>query len=68
MGLYFNPGNLNFNETVRSSIYVDKTMMLKVTNDLCDTTDKYICISRPRGFGKTIAGNMLCAFIKTIPQ
>ena len=62
MGIYLNPGNENFREITRAEIYVDKTGMLAVTNRFIDRGNKYICISRPRRFGKTIAGNMLCAY------
>ena len=62
MGIYLNPGNDNFKGTLRSDIYVDKTMMIDVINHFIDKENKYICISRPRRFGKTIAGNMLAAY------
>ena len=62
MGIYLNPGNVNFKEILKAEIYVDKTMMISVTNKFIDNGNKYICISRPRRFGKTIAGNMLSAY------
>lgn len=62
MGIYLNPGNENFTEITRAEIYVDKTMMIEVMNRFIDKGNKYICASRPRRFGKTIAGNMLCAY------
>ncbi len=62
MGIYMNPNNANFTETVRSKIYVDKTMMISALNDIMQTANKYVCVSRPRRFGKTIAGNMLSAY------
>ena len=62
MGIYLNPGNNNFNETVGGEIYVDKSMMLSVINGFIDRGEKYVCMSRPRRFGKTIAGNMLSAY------
>ena len=37
-------------------------MMISVLNELMLTGEKYICISRPRRFGKTIAGNMISAY------
>lgn len=62
MGIYLNPGFANFEEMLKAEIYVDKTMLIAGINRLMDTGEKYICMSRPRRFGKTIASNMLCAY------
>ena len=62
MGIYLNPGYENFREMTSADIYVDKTMMIAVVNKLMDSGEKYVCLSRPRRFGKTIASNMLCAY------
>ena len=62
MGIYLNPGNENFRRTLSAKIYVDKTMMLSVLNDYIDQGNNYICISRPRRFGKTIASEMISAY------
>ncbi len=62
MAIYLNPGFENFSMTLRAPIYVDKTMMLEVLNGFIDQGNKYICVSRPRRFGKTIAGNMISAY------
>ena len=62
MGIYLNPSNVNFRDILTRKIYVDKTMMISVINEFMSTDNKYICISRPRRFGKTIAGNMLTAY------
>ncbi|MCR5790913.1 MAG: ATP-binding protein [Lachnospiraceae bacterium] len=62
MGIYLNPNNENFRKTLASGTYVDKTMMITEINRFIDTGNSYVCVSRPRRFGKTIAGNMLCAY------
>ncbi len=62
MGIYLNPGYENFRRTLAADIYVDKTMMIDVINRFIDKGNNYICISRPRRFGKTIAGNMLSSY------
>jgi hypothetical protein len=62
MGIYLNPGNRGFWESVRSEIYVDKTGLLACTNELLSTKEKYICVSRPRRFGKSMALEMLAAY------
>ncbi|MBQ9504454.1 MAG: AAA family ATPase [Lachnospiraceae bacterium] len=62
MGIYLNPRNENFTGTLKAPLYVDKTMMIEVINHFIDIENKYVCVSRPRRFGKTIAGNMLSAY------
>ena len=62
MGIYLNPGYENFRRTLAADIYVDKTMMIDVINRFIDKGNNYICMSRPRRFGKTIAGNMLSSY------
>jgi tellurite resistance protein len=52
----------SFFKTVNSEIYVDKTGLIKYTNKVINTQQGYLCISRPRRFGKSIAANMLAAY------
>ena len=62
MGIYLNPGNDMFQETVNGEIYVDKTELIACTNQYIRTPQKFICISRPRRFGKSMAAYMLAAY------
>lgn len=62
MGKYLNPGTVNFEEALNSNIYVDKTDMIQYINSVVKTKQKYMCVSRPRRFGKTMAADMLCAY------
>ncbi|MBQ3671884.1 MAG: AAA family ATPase [Treponema sp.] len=62
MGIYLNPGNDTFTEITNQEIYVDKTMMLAELNKIMRRGNKYVCISRPRRFGKTVAGNMISSY------
>lgn len=62
MGQFVNPGNSAFCDAVNSKIYVDKTGLLEYTNSVIDTTDKFICNSRPRRFGKSMTADMLTAY------
>lgn len=62
MGIYLNPNNDNFARTLKRPIYVDKTQMISVINNFIETDNTYLCVSRPRRFGKTITGNMLSAY------
>lgn len=62
MGIYLNPGNDGFAEAVRSRIYVDKTGLIKHTNAFLNTNEKFLCVSRPRRFGKSTTLQMLAAY------
>ncbi len=62
MGSYLNPGSIEFQEGLNSEIYVDKTGLLIQTNRLLRTKQKFVCISRPRRFGKSMAADMLAAY------
>ena len=62
MGIYLNPDSSKFEEALNSDIYIDKTGLIDYTNSVLHTLQKYICISRPRRFGKSIAANMLTAY------
>lgn len=62
MGIYLNPGNTMFRQALRSKIYVDKTGLIAYANEVLDTEQKNICVSRPRRFGKSMAAHMLCAY------
>lgn len=62
MGIYLNPDNDGFWKAVRSKIYVDKTELIKYTNELLNTEQQFICVSRPRRFGKSMALKMLAAY------
>ncbi len=62
MGIYLNPGDELFRQAINSKIYVDKTGLLRYTNSVVETSQKYICVSRPRRFGKSMAANMVAAF------
>ena len=62
MGVYFNPDHSIFQKIINSDIYVDKTGLLAYTNSVINTMQGYVCVSRPRRFGKSIAANMLAAY------
>jgi hypothetical protein len=62
MGTFVNKGNIAFKEAVTSKIYVDKTELIKYTNSVIATEQRYICSSRPRRFGKSMAAEMLSAY------
>ena len=62
MGRYLNSNADGFGKIVNSEIYVDKTSMLSYTNQVLNTMQGYLCVSRPRRFGKSTAANMLTAY------
>ena len=62
VGRFVNPDNSAFQVALNSTIYVDKTGMIEYTNSVLNTSDAYICNSRPRRFGKSITANMLAAY------
>lgn len=62
MGIYLNPSNAGFKKTLAGNIFVDKSMLISELNKFIDSGNQYICVSRPRRFGKTIATNIMCAY------
>jgi len=64
MGLYLNPGAAAFEDALSSRIYVDKTGLIRFLNPLLGTNQKYLCVSRPRRFGKSMAANMIYAYYR----
>ena len=62
MGTYVNPGTRNMEIDIDYDFYVDKSMLIKVLNDKLNKIDRFICVSRPRRFGKTMAANMIAAY------
>lgn len=62
MGSYLNPGNKGLEESLNSAIYIDKTALIARTNTLLNTRQKFLCVSRPRRFGKSMAADMLAAY------
>ena len=62
MGIYLNPSNIDFQRAINSEIYVDKSQLIEYTNKKLYTEQQFICVSRPRRFGKSMAANMLTAY------
>ena len=62
MGIYLNPNNKDFGMALNSEIYVDKSMLIKLTNKVICTEQRFVSVSRPRRFGKSMAANMLTAY------
>lgn len=78
MGLYLNSkrAQSNYREIVQSAYFVDKTLLLEelipIVGDgegivsksgrWIGKSGKYVCITRPRRFGKTVMANMIAAY------
>ena len=45
-----------------SPYFVDKSRLLDELIQRMETTANYICITRPRRFGKSVAANMIACF------
>ncbi len=60
---YLNRDNESFVEDVNDDIFVDKSMLIKATNaSIGKSTKKFMCVTRPRRFGKSMALSMLNAY------
>lgn len=62
MGIFLNPNNIDFQRAINSKIYIDKSELIKYINNVIYTEQQFICVSRPRRFGKSMAANMLTAY------
>lgn len=62
MGLYLNPGNELFQISVNDDIYVDKSGLISYTNSKLGKKDRFLCVGRPRRFGKSTDAEMLAAY------
>lgn len=78
MGVYLNSRKPhdNYRKTVDSTYFVDKSMLLNELIPIVESpkglcmqssenqgkSNEYICITRPRRFGKTVMANMIAAF------
>ena len=62
MGLYLNPNADAFQMGLNAEIYIDKSLVLAELNKLACTQGNFVCISRPRRFGKSMVGNLVSAY------
>lgn len=64
MSIYLNCDKplINYNQLYNSKYFVDKSLMIDILNERLETSDKYICITRPRRFGKSSVAHMLGAY------
>ncbi len=61
MSQFIDYGNIDFEGTMRSN-FVDKSGLIEFLNSAIDTRNRFICVSRPRRFGKSVAAQMAYAY------
>lgn len=54
--------NNSFTEVANYKYFVDKTELIEKVNECIGNPNKYLCITRPRRFGKTINAMMLACY------
>ena len=59
MGVYLSPGARMLRMDRRNRIYVDKSMLIASLNSVINSEHRFVCVSRPRRFGKSMAANMV---------
>lgn len=52
----------NYKQLVRSKYFIDKSNIIEKINNNLETSDKYICVTKPRRFGKSSIINMIGAY------
>ena len=61
MGLYINIGNDGF-RAARNGEYIDKSDLIELVNMSLNSERQFMCVSRARRFGKSMAAKMLNAY------
>lgn len=61
MGQFIDGGNFAFRSVINSD-FVDKSGLLNILNKNIDSENRFMCISRPRRFGKSVAAQMAYAY------
>lgn len=56
---------IKFQKVLNNKIYVDKSLLIEKINDMIGCDNCYVCITRPRRFGKTTNVSMLAAYYTT---
>ena len=64
MGIYLNSKSAYalYKKEIAKPYFVDKTLLLAELFPLVEEGSHYLCITRPRRFGKTVMANMIAAF------
>lgn len=64
MGFFLDSRNPyeNFRGMAQDPYFVDKSLILQELMPFLEKKNRYLCVTRPRRFGKTVTANMIAAF------
>ena len=64
MSIYLNTNKSleMYKRLINTEYFVDKSMIIEKTSKLINTANNYLCITRPRRFGKSSVADMLAAY------
>ena len=64
MTVYLNTSKplVNYMNLYNEEYFIDKSIIIEKLNKRINTTSKYVCITRPRRFGKSSVADMLGAY------
>ncbi len=67
MGNYLNPAAVYdaYSREYLSPYFVDKSLLLEQMIPRIETSTNYVCITRPRRFGKSVMANMIASFFSS---
>lgn len=70
LGMFLNNGisYKAYKAAVEELYFVDKSMLLDELIPMLGRKNRYVCITRPRRFGKTVMANMVGAFFEKTPS
>ena len=52
----------NFSKILKEPNFIDKSLLIEDLVPSIDIENRFVCITRPRRFGKTVAANMIASF------
>ncbi len=56
----------NYKELIAEKYFVDKSLIISLLNEKINTKSKYVCVTRPRRFGKSSVADMLGAYYSKV--
>lgn len=56
----------NFSKILKEPNFIDKSLLIEDLVPSIDIENRFICITRPRRFGKTVAANMVASFFGNV--